>query len=98
MLWAVVWFASLFAGAVLMAIATRGSPDAPVEATASFPGWVLRTSTILIGFPLGTALTIDGFTSFGTGGTSVLASAIRLLLGTTILAAAILAVMSKKGR
>ncbi|HEV3354124.1 MAG TPA: hypothetical protein VG076_14445 [Acidimicrobiales bacterium] len=99
LLWAVVWFGSLFVGAVLMAIATRGSPDAAVQATATFrPSWVLRTGTILVGFPLGALLTIGGFASLLTGENGVGTSAILLLVGTAILAAAILAMMSKKGR
>ena len=98
LLWAAVWFASLFVGAVLMAVATRSTEPA-VEATATFrPRWLLRTGTIIVGFPLGALLTVGGFTSLVGGENGVLTSAALLLVGTAILSAAILAALSKKGR
>lgn len=98
LLWGLVWFASLFVGAVLMAVATRSTEPA-VEATATLrPRWVLRTGTIIVGFPLGALLTLGGFTSLIGGANSVVTSVVLLLVGTAILSAAILAALSKKGR
>ena len=86
MLWAAVWFGSLFLGVVLMAIATRGEPHEPVTVR---PRWVLRTATILVGFPLGALLTLGGMTSLARGDRGVATPVAFLLLGTALLGAAV---------